>query len=55
MSKDDIRNLRKDMQIIFQDPFASLNPRMKVGELIEEPLRFHKIGSRGERINKVIG
>ena len=37
MSKDDIRNLRKDMQIIFQDPFASLNPRMKVGELIEEP------------------
>ena len=53
MSKDDIRNLRKDMQIIFQDPFASLNPRMKVGELIEEPLRFHKIGSRGERINKV--
>ncbi|MCF6464840.1 ABC transporter ATP-binding protein [Clostridium sp. Cult2] len=53
MSKDDIRSLRKDMQIIFQDPFASLNPRMKVRELIEEPLMFHRIGSKGERINKV--
>ena len=53
MSKDDIRNLRKDMQIIFPRSFSSLNPRMKVGELIEEPLRFHKVGSRGERINRV--
>ncbi|MCQ2572775.1 MAG: ATP-binding cassette domain-containing protein [Treponema sp.] len=41
---------RKRMQMIFQDPYASLNPRMTVGEIIEEPMVIHKIGSPKERM-----
>ncbi len=44
-----LRGLRRDLQFIFQDPFASLNPRMTVGALIEEPLRAHGIGNAAER------
>ena len=42
MNKKQIHNLRKDMQIIFQDPFSSLNPRMSISEIIGEPLVIHK-------------
>ncbi|KAB3538611.1 ATP-binding cassette domain-containing protein [Alkaliphilus pronyensis] len=42
-SKDEMREMRKEMQIVFQDPFASLNPRMSVSEIIAEPLRVNKI------------
>jgi len=45
----DLRRLRAELQFIFQDPFSSLNPRMTVGALIEEPLRTHGIGTPGER------
>ncbi len=48
-----IRALRREVQFIFQDPFSSLNPRMTVGALIEEPLRIHKIGTRAERRARV--
>ena len=49
----ELRNLRSKMQMIFQDPMASLDPRMSVRELIKEPLDIHNIGSKQER-NKVV-
>jgi ABC-type glutathione transport system ATPase component len=42
----DLRRLRRDMQIIFQDPFASLNPRMRIEDIVTEPLLVHANGSR---------
>ncbi|MDP9024969.1 MAG: ATP-binding cassette domain-containing protein [Candidatus Eremiobacteraeota bacterium] len=50
LSNNDIRKLRREMQIIFQDPFASLNPRMTVGDIVGEPLRIHNI-ARGKAAN----
>lgn len=51
LSKSEIRQLRKDIQIIFQDPYASLNPRLTVGQAIIEPMKVHNIGaSKTERI-----
>ena len=44
-----MRPLRKELQVIFQDPYGSLNPRMTVGAIVEEPLIIHKIGDRNER------
>ena len=55
MEKNKLRHLRKDFQIIFQDPYSSLNPRMTVGEAIMEPLKVHKLyNSKAERKEKVI-
>ncbi|RIA08276.1 peptide/nickel transport system ATP-binding protein [Flavobacteriaceae bacterium MAR_2010_72] len=44
LSKPEIRSLRKDIQIIFQDPYASLNPRIPIGKAIMEPMKVHNIG-----------
>ncbi|NMM49754.1 ABC transporter ATP-binding protein [Flammeovirgaceae bacterium KN852] len=44
-NKREMMQLRKDMQIIFQDPYSSLNPRQTIGDAIVEPMRFHNIGS----------
>jgi oligopeptide transport system ATP-binding protein len=53
LTGDPLRKLRRRMQIVFQDPFASLNPRMTVGEIVEEPLVVHNIGDRTERHARV--
>jgi ABC-type oligopeptide transport system ATPase subunit len=48
-----LRAARRDMQMIFQDPYSSLNPRMRVRDIVEEPLVIHQIGSRPERRDQV--
>ena len=48
-----MRRARRDMQIVFQDPYSSLNPRMRVGEIVEEPLVIHKLGTKAERKQRV--
>ncbi|WP_455384163.1 ATP-binding cassette domain-containing protein, partial [Acidihalobacter prosperus] len=53
LSPKQMRKRRRDMQMVFQDPFASLDPRMTVGQLIEEPLLIHGIGDKAERRAKV--
>ena len=50
---NELRRLRREMQIIFQDPYASLNPRMKVRDIVAEPLVIHGIGDRTNRTAKV--
>ncbi|MEP9379344.1 oligopeptide/dipeptide ABC transporter ATP-binding protein [Aquabacter sp. CN5-332] len=52
-SQADMRLLRRDMQFVFQDPYASLNPRLSVGEIVEEPLIVHGVGSPGERRERI--
>ena len=52
-SKSRMRLARRDMQIIFQDPYSSLNPRMRVGDIVEEPLVIHKLGAKTERRRRV--
>ncbi|MFN2511411.1 MAG: ABC transporter ATP-binding protein [Pyrinomonadaceae bacterium] len=53
LNRNDLRELRREMQIVFQDPYASLNPRMKVGDIVGEPLVIHKIGTKNERRERV--
>jgi ABC-type oligopeptide transport system ATPase subunit len=53
LGRGDLRRMRRHMQIVFQDPYSSLNPRMRVGTLVEEPLVVHGIGSRRERRERV--
>ncbi len=53
LDKGAMRSLRREMQIIFQDPYASLNPRMTVGSIIGEPLEIHKIARGAEKEERV--
>jgi ABC-type oligopeptide transport system ATPase subunit len=49
----ELRALRREMQIVFQDPYGSLNPRMRVGTIVGEGLAIHDIGTRAERRDRV--
>jgi oligopeptide transport system ATP-binding protein len=49
MKAKELREMRREMQIVFQDPYASLNPRMTVGDIVGEPLVIHGIGDRASR------
>ena len=53
LSNSEMRSLRREMQIIFQDPYASLNPRLSIRSIISEPLKIHKIGSKAEQNDRV--
>jgi len=50
---EEMRHVRREIQIIFQDPYASLNPRLTVGNIISEPLEVHRIGTNKERRERV--
>jgi oligopeptide/dipeptide ABC transporter ATP-binding protein len=54
VGKEGLRQMRRNMQIIFQDPYSSLNPRMRVGNIIAEPLVIHKVGMKAERRDRVV-
>lgn len=49
----DLHALRRDIQMIFQDPYSSLNPRMTVGEIVREPLLVHRVGTKAEQLETV--
>jgi oligopeptide transport system ATP-binding protein len=53
LNKNELRPLRREMQIIFQDPYASLNPRLSILSIISEPLKIHGIGNKSERKERV--
>ena len=55
LGKKQLRAMRREMQIIFQDPYASLNPRMKIGDIVGEPLVIHNEGSKHDRRERVAG
>jgi peptide/nickel transport system ATP-binding protein/oligopeptide transport system ATP-binding protein len=52
-SRTRLRQARRDMQIVFQDPYSSLNPRMRVGDIVEEPLVIHRTGPKAQRRARV--
>ena len=55
LSKSEIRNLRKEIQIIFQDPYSSLNPRMMIGQALMEPMEVHHLGkSKSDRRERAL-
>ncbi|WP_045515026.1 ABC transporter ATP-binding protein [Neobacillus niacini] len=54
LSGMELRNIRQELQMVFQDPYSSLNPRKRIGTILEEPLAIHQIGARQERTERVM-
>lgn len=54
MGPSELQSLRQDIQMVFQDPYSSLNPRKRIGAILEEPLNIHNIGTPRERTEKVL-
>ncbi len=52
-NRETMRKLRRELQIVFQDPYASLNPRMTVASIVAEPMTVHDIGTQAERLERV--
>jgi len=52
LKEKEFKKMRKEMQMVFQDPHSSLNPKKRIGEMIEEPMEIHSIGTKAERIEK---
>jgi len=58
MKANGLRNVRRKMQLIFQDPYASLDPRMSVGKIVGEPLKIHRVGdaaSQSAKVDELLG
>ncbi len=53
LGRREMKAMRRRMQVVFQDPYASLNPRMTIGEALEEPFVIHGVGTRGDRRERV--
>ncbi len=53
LGREDLRRMRREMQIVFQDPYASLDPRMTVGDIVSEPLEVHGVGTKKNRRGRV--
>jgi ABC-type oligopeptide transport system ATPase subunit len=53
LKREELRKMRREMQIVFQDPYSSLNPRMTVGDIVSEPMEVHGIGNRKTRRESV--
>ncbi|MFB5089238.1 dipeptide ABC transporter ATP-binding protein [Psychrobacillus sp. PGGUH221] len=51
---NNLRNIRRELQMVFQDPYSSLNPRKRIGAILEETLKIHKLGNKKERTEKVM-
>ncbi len=54
-SEAERRPLRRQMQMVFQNPYSSMNPRMKVADIIAEPIRFHKLADNERQIEQIVG
>ena len=52
---DELRHVRRRMQMIFQDPYSSMNPGMRVEDIVAEPMRIHRVGTRSEMQSRVAG
>jgi oligopeptide transport system ATP-binding protein len=53
LGREEVRRMRREMQIVFQDPYSSLDPRMTVGDIVAEPLEVHNVGTRRNRRARV--